>query len=145
MDQARQYPVVRTGADAGPRLEWENWAVLFVLQASQGLIGPEILGISVEAGAEEIIVHVCLREDGEPVAEDLDDLVSEFDAVQAGIVEPPARLIVAKYLGTTDPRWPGYAHPRIYLASDRMRDACVGENSPSQPIETVVPRTDRST
>ena len=114
--------MVRTGPGAGPRLDWENWAILFALQASQGLIGPEILGVSVEAKTEEIIVHGCLREDNEAVAEDLDDLVSEFDAIQAGIVEPRARVIVAKYLGNTDPGWPGCAHPRIYLVSDRMRD-----------------------
>jgi hypothetical protein len=92
-----------------------------ILQASQGLIGPEVLGLSVEAKTDEIIVHVCLREKNEAVVDDLDDLVAEFDAVQAGVVQPSVRVTIAKYLGDTDPRWPGYFHRRIFLVSDRMR------------------------
>ncbi|MEU6072426.1 hypothetical protein [Micromonospora sp. NPDC047074] len=121
MEQAERYPLVRLGPGAGPRLEWENYASLFVLEASQGLIGPEVLGVSVEARADEIIVHVCLREENEAVADDLDELVAEFDAVQGGVVEPQVRVTIAKHLGDTDPRWPGYSHPRIFLISDRMR------------------------
>ncbi|WP_433041054.1 hypothetical protein [Dactylosporangium sp. CS-033363] len=117
------YPAVLTGPGAGPRLDWENWATLFVLQASQGLIGPEVLGVSVQATPDEIVVHVCLREDNEAVAEDLDDLVFELDAPLAGIVAPAVRLSVVKYRGDTDSRWPGYAHRRIHLASHRMRAA----------------------
>lgn len=122
MDEARRYPVVRTGPGAGPGMAWENYAILFVLQASQGLIGPEILGVSVEVEPEETIVHVCLREDNEAVARDLQDLMSEFDAIQAGVVEPPTRVTVSRHVGDTDLRWPGYAHHRIFLVNDRVRD-----------------------
>lgn len=123
MEQAEQYPVVRIGQGVGPRLDWENDATLFILQASQGLIGPEVLGVSVEAKPEEIVVHVCLREENEAVTEDLDDLMSEFDALQVGTVEPEVRVSIVKYLGNTDRRWPGYLHRRIFLVNDRVRDS----------------------
>lgn len=95
--------------------------LLFVLQASQGLIGSEFLAVSIQAEPDEIIIHVCLREDGQAVSEDLDDLLAELDSLQAGVVEPPVRVTVAKYVGDTDSRWPGYAHRRIFLINDRER------------------------
>jgi hypothetical protein len=123
VEESKRYPVVRLGPAAGPRLVWENFAILFVLQASQGNIGPEVLGISVEATQDEVTVHVCLREENEAVREDLDDLVSEFEGIQSGVVEPPVRITIAKHVGDTDPSWPGYYHQRIFLINDRMRDA----------------------
>lgn len=59
MEQDRQYPVLRAGSGANARIDWENRAILFVLQASVGLIGPEVLGVSVEAKKDEVIVHIC--------------------------------------------------------------------------------------
>jgi hypothetical protein len=80
-------------------LDLENAALLSALQASQGLIG-------VQTERSEIVIHVCLREDNEAITEDLDDLVSELDALLFGLVEPPVQVTVTKYIGETDAYWP---------------------------------------
>ena len=121
MRQPVQYPAAGLGPGADPRFVWESAATLLVLQASVSYIGPEVLGISVEAKIDEIIVHICLREKNQAVVEDLQDLPAEFDAAQSAVVEPPVRMTIVEYLGDTDPRWPGYPHQRIFLAGDRAR------------------------
>lgn len=117
----QRFPVVRVGSGTGPAQAWSNAATLTVLQASQGLIGPEVLGLSVQAEPEEIIVHVCLRETSTEVSADLADLEPAIDALLAGVVEPPVKVSLRVHEGEPGPEWPGYAHQRVYLISDRLR------------------------
>jgi hypothetical protein len=112
------------GSGTGPAQAWSNAATLSVLQASQGLIGPEILAMSVQAELDEIIVHVCLRETNAEVTTDLADLETAIDAHLAGVVDPPVKISLRLYEGGTGPEWPGYAHHRVYLVSNRLTSTC---------------------
>jgi hypothetical protein len=118
---SRRYPQAIRGPAAGSRLDWENDAVLLVLQGSQGLIGREINAASVQADPDRIVIHVCLREDSEAVREDLDDLVFEVGELMGGVVEPMVEVTVSTYVGDTGPEWPGYVHRRLFLINDRDR------------------------
>jgi len=71
----------------------------------------------------EIVVHVALSETNDAVAEDLDDLETAIDALLAGVVEPPVKVVVRPHVGGTGADWPGYAHHRVHLISDRLRPA----------------------
>ncbi len=117
MHGSRRHPQAIRGPAAGPRLDWENDALLLVLQGSQGLIGREINAASVQADRDWIVIHVCLRE----VREDLDDLVFEVEALMGGVVEPMVDITVSTYIGDTGPEWPGYVHRRLFLINDRDR------------------------
>lgn len=99
-------------------LAWENMAVLMTLQASQGLIGPDVAGMSVQVTNDEITIHVCLRAYTEAAVEDMDDLVFELEALLAGVVIPMPQVTVVPYVGPHDARWPGYGHRRIFTAHD---------------------------
>ncbi|NMO53968.1 hypothetical protein HH310_22650 [Actinoplanes sp. TBRC 11911] len=117
----QRFPVVRVGSGTGPAQAWSNAATLTVLQASQGLIGPEILGLSVQAEPAEIIVHVCLRATNDEVSTDLADLESAIDALLTGVVDPPVKISLRIHEGEPGPEWPGYGQHRVYLVSDRLR------------------------
>jgi len=117
-DERSRIPYVRTGPGAGPALEWENAAVLMTLEASQGLIGPDVAGMSVQITDDEITIHVCLRAYTEAVVEDMDDLVFELEALMAGVVIPMPQVTVVAYVGPLDASWPGHGHRRIFTAHD---------------------------
>lgn len=117
-----QYPRLIAGPGAGPALDWENDALLLVLQASQGLMAPEIEAVSVQALPDSIMIHACLREANDAVAEDLNDLVDEVEALLIGVVEPMVDIRVSIHVGATDPSWPGYRHRRLYMTHPRVRD-----------------------
>jgi hypothetical protein len=76
--------------------------------------------MSVQAAPDEVVIHVCLRADNEPITEDIDDLVSELEAL-LGEVDSPVRVTATKYVGEIDLHWPGYGHRRLFLINDRER------------------------
>ena len=102
-----RYPRLMLGPGAGPALDWESHALLQVLQASQGLMAPEIDAVSIQALPRSIVIHACLREANDAVAEDSDDLVSELEALLSGVIEPMVDTRVSIHVGATDPGWPG--------------------------------------
>jgi hypothetical protein len=116
-----QYPRLTQGPGFGPARIWENDALLTVLQASQGLMAPEIEAVSVQALPRSIVIHVCLRESSEAATEDLDDLVAETEALLAGVIEPMVDIDVSIHIGESGPRWPGYLHRRLYMIHPRVR------------------------
>ena len=121
-----QYPQLVTGPGAGRALDWENNALLFVLQASLGLMAPEIEAVSVQALPRGIVIHVLLRETNDAVDEDLSDLVFETEALVGGVVDPAVDVSVSIHVGAGDLNWPGYAHRRLYVAHERVRELADG-------------------
>lgn len=116
-----QYPRLTQGPGFGPARIWENDALLMVLQASQGLMAPEIEAVSVQALPRSIVIHVCLRESSEAATEDLDDLVAETEALLVGVIEPMVDIDVSIHIGEFGPGWPGYLHRRLYTIHPRVR------------------------
>lgn len=119
--------------DSAPRVEkgegfdvWESDAVGIVLQASVGLLGPELLGVSVEVKPQRVVIHACISEDNHLVDDDLSELVSDVESATVGLLDKDVVFEVVKYLGDTDEEWPGYLHRRIYLMNDRMREKLYG-------------------
>jgi hypothetical protein len=117
-----KYPQLIRGPGAGPALDWENEALLLVLQASQGLMAPEIDAVSVQALPDSIVIHACHREASDAVAEDLNDLVGEVEALLIGITGPMVDIRVSVHVGATDAGWPGYRYRRRFLIHPRVRD-----------------------
>jgi hypothetical protein len=120
--QLERYPQLMAGPGAGPAQDWENHALLFVLQASQGLLAPEIEAVSVQVLPRSIVIHACLREANEAVVEDLDDLAAEAEALLIGVIEPMVDIRVSTHVGAADPGWPGYGHRRLFLIHPRVHD-----------------------
>ena len=116
-----QYPRLTEGPGFGPATVWANDAMLMVLQASQGLMAPEIEAVSVQALPRSIVIHVCLRATSAAVTEDLDDLVAETEALLVGIIEPTLGIEVSIHIGESGPGWPGYRHQRLYMVHPRVR------------------------
>jgi hypothetical protein len=123
MTEPLRYPSFVRGPASGPRLVWQNDALMAALQASQGLIGPEVVAMSVEATTRSIVLHVCLRELNELVEDDLDELLGDLEALTGGYVEPSIDLGIATFVGDSVPEWPGYSHPRLSMMSVRAREA----------------------
>jgi hypothetical protein len=93
-------------------LDRENMLVLQAVQASLGLISPDVLGISVEAESGQVVMHFAVKQKTEDVSEDISDIMFELDALLEG-----SELLGSKiYLGVPDENWPGRVGRLIYLA-----------------------------
>jgi hypothetical protein len=62
-------------------LDWTNYVVVQAVQASLGLIRPDVLGIAVEARADGVTFQVALFRGSTQADEDVEDIVFEFDAL----------------------------------------------------------------
>jgi hypothetical protein len=93
-------------------LDRENMLVLQAVQASLGLISPDVLGISVEAGPGQVVIHFAVTQKTEEVSEDIGDIMFELDALLEGSELLASRI----YLGVPGENWPGRAGRLIYLA-----------------------------
>ncbi len=88
MDIDDAFPQIRRNPDADQAaLDWSNYVVGEAVQASLGLIGPEVLGIAVEVQKSGMTFHVTLVKQTTQADEDIEDMVFEFDARTAGVVE----------------------------------------------------------
>lgn len=112
---ANGIPTILWGPDYGPRLMWENFALLMALQASIGCIGPDVRGIAVEARPDRIVIHACLRRRSERALEDLADLTSDLETDLTGTTDPPVEVQLVTEVGDTDQSWSGYQYRRLYL------------------------------
>lgn len=93
-------------------LDRENMLVLQAVQASLGLISQDVLGISVEAGSGQVVIHFAVKQNTEDMSEDISDIMFELDALLEG-----SELLISRiYLGVPDENWPGRAGRLIYLA-----------------------------
>lgn len=110
------YPSVRTGPGYGPRVEWENWVLLAALQASQGLLGPLVRAVAVEATPDRVVVHVAAREKTTLLMEDLGDLISDLEA-GLSYAEPRPDVELRVEVGPAGPEWSGHPHPRLFMCS----------------------------
>jgi len=95
-----------------PLLEWENKLTLDVVQAALGLISPEIGMISFAWSIDRMHLYVAVRAQSDEVVEDVDDLISEIEALQGG----PMKIIPHIITGMPDDTWPGFKARRVYVA-----------------------------
>ncbi|MBB4743779.1 hypothetical protein BJY16_007238 [Actinoplanes octamycinicus] len=86
--------------------------VLDLVQAALGLISPEMWAISVHAEPDRILLYVAVHEHTAQVAEDVDDLVFELEALQDRAIAIEA----AVHVGDPGAAWPGDLGRRVYLA-----------------------------
>lgn len=93
-------------------LDRENMLVLQAVQASLGLVSLDVLGVSVEAGPGQVVLHFAVKRETEGVNEDVDDIIFELDA----LLEGSERLESRVYLGAPHENWPGRIWRLIYLA-----------------------------
>lgn len=98
------------------KLARENSIVLMALQASLGLVGPDVRGMAVEAGEDRVTFHVALTQRSARSDEDLDDLLFEFEALTWGMVRGGFALDTVVTVGDTGPAWSGHPWRRIFLA-----------------------------
>lgn len=110
------YPTVRPGSDYDAKTAWENWALLMTLTASQGLIGPLVRAVAVEATADRIVVHVCVEAETAVFTDDLQDLIGDLEA-QAANADPMPVVELRVEIGHPGPDWSGSSHRRLYLRS----------------------------
>lgn len=115
-------PGTTFGPNYGKRTQWENLVLLEALQASQGQIGAEVRGVSVEAGYELIVVHACVSAAGPDTVEDLEELASDMESSMTTYVQPVPSLKLRLHEGDTDQSWSGYEHPRLFLMHWRSRE-----------------------
>ncbi|GIG01132.1 hypothetical protein [Catellatospora citrea] len=117
MAESSGYPQIVLNPDADlQRLTWENHVVLAAVQASLGNIGPDVRGIAVEAGKDRVTFHVALTQRSAKGDEDIEDMLSEFEAVTGGYVRGTFALDTLVTVGDTGPEWSGYRWRRIFLA-----------------------------
>ena len=90
----------------------ENFLVLQTLQASLGLISPEISGISIQLDGERIVLYFAVRHGAAELEEDVEDIIFELDALLGGKIPLEARV----YEGRPNSDWPGRQYRLIYLA-----------------------------
>jgi hypothetical protein len=65
-------------------LEFENKVALDLIQVLLGAITPNVRGVSFECLGDKVLVHYLLEEDSAEDREEAEDLISEFEALQAG-------------------------------------------------------------
>ena len=67
-------------------VEYENQQILALLQAMWGAISANILGVSIECDGEDVHLHFVLERDSAEDREEIEDIVSELEALQSGPV-----------------------------------------------------------
>lgn len=100
----------------GRALLRRNYLLLQTSQAARGLIGRQIVGVAVEAGAGEVVLHVAVREQTSEVDEDVEEIAAELDACLQGGPEQSSAIVTRVYVGEPDQSWPGRNHAVLYAA-----------------------------
>jgi len=118
------FPQIRRNPDADQAaLDWSNYVVGQAVQASLGLIGPDVLGIAVEIQKSGVTFHVALFRHTTQADEDIEDMVFEFDALTAGVVEGGIPWRVTVTVDGLRPQWDGNELRPIFLAHESVRVA----------------------
>lgn len=109
------------GPEFGPRVEWQNQVLLEALQASQGLIGPSVLGLAIEAGYDLVVLHACVSFEHAEDLEDLKELAADLSDALESYTSPAPAVELRVQVGETDQSWSGYQQRRLYLVNWRIR------------------------
>ncbi|MEV6844711.1 hypothetical protein [Actinoplanes sp. NPDC051411] len=88
--------------------------MLDLVQAALGLVSQEMRAISFQLNADRVDLYIAVRERGQHVDEDVEDLVFELEALQDGPVDIEPHIFV----GSPGPDWPGNSGRRVYLAKE---------------------------
>jgi hypothetical protein len=132
-------PQIRRNPDANhAALEWSNYVVGQAMQASLGLVGPDVLGIAVEIRNDGVTFHVALFRHTAQADEDIEDMVFEFDALTAGVGEGGIPWDVAITVGDFGPNWDGNELRRIFLVHESVRVA-----AGSRPVNWSLDKRDQ--
>jgi hypothetical protein len=93
-----------------------NFLVLMAGQAALGLISPDVVGVAVEPGTDEVVLHVAVLRRTPELHEDLNDLVGDFEGLLYGSPEPWSKVTLKVYEGPPDAAWPGRSHALVFMA-----------------------------
>lgn len=113
---AEQYYSANLSLSEERDLMRRNYLLLQTGQAALGLIGPEVIGIAVEARPDEIVIHVAVTEVTEAVDEDVAELALGLELLLNSGPEQLTNISTVIHLGPPDPAWPGHAHDILYRA-----------------------------
>ncbi|WP_409463235.1 hypothetical protein [Amycolatopsis sp. GA6-003] len=99
-------------------LDRENVLVLQVVQAAIGLISAKMQAISVQMDDENVIVHFAVRQLTSEIQEDIDDIMSELDALLPGRIKSEALI----HVGDPDSSWIGRDYRKVYMEKPPVAD-----------------------
>ncbi|MFH9355645.1 hypothetical protein [Kitasatospora sp. NPDC017646] len=88
-------------------------------QATLGVIGPDTLGIAVEAGSDVIVLHFAIATRTAEIQEDIEDVAFELETFLSGGPEQHSQIVSQVHVGQPDDTWPGRSHALLYLAKSR--------------------------
>jgi hypothetical protein len=118
------FPRASRNPNADPaELEWTSYVVEQAVRASLGLIGPDVLGLAVEARKDGVTFHVALFRRSKRADDDIEDMVFEFDALTAGDMKGGIPWNVAITVGSFSPQWDGSQLRPIFVAHESVRTA----------------------
>jgi hypothetical protein len=110
-----RYPTVTYGPSFGPATQWETFVVVQALQASLGLIHPEMTALAVEAQPDAVVLHACIQGSTPELTEVFQDIIGDLKAALDPITDPVVPITVRTYIGDSGPEWPGYPFRRLYM------------------------------
>ncbi|WP_290052612.1 hypothetical protein [Amycolatopsis solani] len=99
-------------------LERENILVLQLVQASIGLISPEIYAISIQLQDSHVTVHFAVQKVTSALREDVDDIIFELDALIPGSMTSKALI----HQGMPDSHWTGRQYRMVYMRKSASFD-----------------------
>ncbi|WP_345190851.1 hypothetical protein [Streptomyces lavendulae] len=113
---ARQYYNPQITATEERDLLRRNYLLIQTLQASLGLIGPDVLAIAVEPRPEEIVLHFAVAALTAEVEEDLEDIVFELTVFLAGGPEQRSNITTELHVGDPHAKWFSSRYAVLYRA-----------------------------
>lgn len=93
-----------------------NYLLLQTSQAARGLIGRQIVGVAVEPGVGEVVLHIAVRKHTTGVDEDVEEIAADLDALLQGGPEQTSIIVTRVHVGDPDQSWPGWDHAVLYAA-----------------------------
>ncbi|MFD7653971.1 hypothetical protein ACFV4N_08330 [Actinosynnema sp. NPDC059797] len=97
------------------RLNQENWAVLYAVQAFAGLISRNMIAIFLDTSPDNITVHFALREITADTEEEIEDMLLELDAQYD--MDAPA-LSAEVHVGPPGEDWKEKRYRVVYWAKE---------------------------
>ncbi|MCX5409911.1 hypothetical protein OHA37_39490 [Streptomyces sp. NBC_00335] len=91
-----------------------NYLLIQTLQASLGLIGPDVLAIAVEPRPEEVVLHFAVAELTAEVEEDVEDIVFELTVFLAGGPEQRSKITTELHVGDPHATWHSRRYAMLY-------------------------------
>jgi hypothetical protein len=90
-----------------------NYLIVVLTQAMIGLISQSLLGVALEMNDEGVVLHFCVAAMSPELAEDIEEIVGDFDAFLLPATPP---LEVKVFEGTPFYGWAGTSAREVFRA-----------------------------